>query len=107
MAIRAKLDGHLSVPDSACLYLAKTYNVKLVTDAKPLQDAGKRLQVSLSGLLWVFDTLVATDRLPPPVALEKLHRLNEISPFSVPQNSFESRLKRWKALKSHKSRKWP
>lgn len=95
IAIRNGSDGyHLSDSDSACLYLAKLHGATLMTDAKPLQEAGKQHKIPISGLLWVLDTLVSSKVLPPAVTLEKLRQLQS-SNSSISSAECERRLRQW------------
>ncbi len=90
----AKVPGNISVPDCSVCYCARKYSATLLTGDRQLRKYAEKCEITVKGVLFLFDEFVGHGILSPQVAAEKLRRLTEIN-IRLPKSEIEARLKKW------------
>lgn len=89
--------GGLSFPDCSVLYLAKKCNGRLLTGDRRLRTFAEGIGVPVSGILFLFNCLVAEGLIPPSVAIERLEYLRQNNP-RLPNEECIEILGKWRAM---------
>ena len=85
----------LSIADCSCLFHARTLSAKLLTGDAALRRTAQQEQISVHGILWIFDELVRQGCLSKGHAYDKLRELMRKN-SRLPAKECKKRLKRWK-----------
>lgn len=92
--LKKKFSAALSFPDCSCLQLAQTFSGTVLTGDKPLRSAAETMNLSVHGILWVFDQLIKNKITTPKIAYRKLSQLMTINQ-RLPKTECSKRLKLW------------
>ena len=85
----------LSIADCSCLYLAGGLSAILLTGDAALRKNAERRNITVHGLLWVFDELVDHSIVTRETALDKLKMMMDANP-RLPFEECKKRLLKWK-----------
>jgi predicted nucleic acid-binding protein len=85
---------NLSIPDCSCLFLAKKFSATLLTGDGALRKRASQMNLSVHGILWVFDELLRKNTITTQQALEKLNLLREKN-NRLPSAEIDKRLDNW------------
>jgi predicted nucleic acid-binding protein len=88
----------LSIADCSCLFHARSLSACLLTGDAALRKSAEQGGISVHGILWVLDELVAKNVITTKKAHEKLTSLTSINP-RLPSGACRSRLKKWQKEK--------
>lgn len=83
----------LSIPDCSCVFHAKKTSGRILTGDATLKRSALQLDITVHGILWVFDQLVEQRIILPKKAYEKLTQEKN---QRLPVNECGKRLKKWK-----------
>lgn len=86
--------GNLSLPDCSVCYYARKHGITLLTGDRQLRKYAEAGKLTVRGILFVFDELVAHSILPPHVAALKLKELYSIN-IRLPKSEIQSRINSW------------
>ncbi|MDH4320941.1 MAG: hypothetical protein OEV73_05515 [Desulfobulbaceae bacterium] len=84
----------LSIADCSCLYLAKKIAATLLTGDAALRRIAEQKEITVHGILWVLDEIVAGGLLSEKIMQKKLVQLMALNP-RLPDNECQKRLKLW------------
>lgn len=90
----------LSEVDKTVLYLAKKYDALVLSSDKAVRNFAKKHTIDYHGILWIFDQMIAQEKMTKNSAILKLTEL--ISKNRIYQNNvklrgeFQKRIDRWK-----------
>lgn len=90
----AKLEGNLSIPDVSVYYFASKIKAMILTGDKSLREVGKKRGFEVHGILWVFDQLLASNRIDLKTSIERLTLLMEKNTW-LPLNECTARIAKW------------
>ncbi len=85
----------LSIADCSCLFHARKLSAQLLTGDAALRRTAQQEQLSVHGILWIFDELVRQNLLPKEQAIDKLSELM-LKNTRLPATECKKRFKRWK-----------
>lgn len=85
----------LSLPDKSVLTLAFRSGDKLLSGDGLVRKTAQNMGISVYGLLWLFDELVAAEVITPGTAVEKLVFLVEEKNSRQPEAEYKHRIERW------------
>ncbi len=88
----------LSIADCSCLYLAEKIAATLLTGDAALRRIAEQKGITVHGILWILDEIVARGLLSEKITQKKLVQLMALNP-RLPINECQKRLKLWT--------KWP
>lgn len=86
--------GNLSVPDCSVCYYAKKHSAILLTGDRQLRKYAERNNVSVRGVLFIFDEFIAKGIIVGEVAARKLRELTNVN-VRLPKSEVEKRIKMW------------
>jgi predicted nucleic acid-binding protein len=90
----------LSEVDKTVLYLAQKYDALVLSSDKALRNFAKKLTIDYHGMLWIFEQMIAQEKMAKATAILKLTEL--ISRNKIYQNNlklrgeFQKRIEMWK-----------
>ena len=87
-------DNNASFADCSVWYYAKKINGRLLTGDAKLRRAAEKDNVKVSGVLYVFDNLVAYGIISEKTAAAKLEKLFNVN-NRLPRGEIEKRIKKW------------
>jgi len=87
----------LSIPDCSVWYLSKEKNYTLLTGDKLLRNTAMKDNITVKGLLYVFDQLVYHNIITPILAAEKLQFLIDTG-TRLPTKECSRRIETWKKV---------
>ena len=85
---------NLSIPDCSCLFLAEKLSATLLTGDGALRKRASQMNLSVHGILWVFDELLEENIIPREKAIEKLNLLKAKN-NRLPSADIDKRLSNW------------
>ncbi|MDE6279461.1 MAG: hypothetical protein K2M05_05760 [Paramuribaculum sp.] len=88
------VSGNLSVPDCSVCYYARKHFATLLTGDRRLRKYAEASNVTVKGVLFVFDELVACKVISAEYAAMKLRELLGIN-VRLPRSEIEKRIDRW------------
>ena len=92
----ATVSGNLSVPDCSVCYYARKHSATLLMGDKQLRRYAEANDVTVRGVLFIFDKLVANAIITEKEAAFKLRELIGIN-VRLPKCEIEKRITRWTA----------
>ena len=87
--------NNTSITDCSVWYYAKKTQGRLLTGDNKLRKSAERDNVKVSGVLYVFDSLIEYDILGKEKCTKKLTQLMNINK-RLPHNECNKRIKNWK-----------
>lgn len=94
VAEHSAVSGNLSIPDCSVCYYARKHNVTLLTGDRQLRRYAETHRLTVKGILFVFDEMVANSVLPPNEAAVKLKELYSIN-IRLPKSEIQQRIDLW------------
>lgn len=88
------VSGNLSVPDCSVCYYARKHSATLLTGDRQLRRYAENNNVTVRGVLFIFDELVAHNIIKTGIAAQKLRELTNIN-VRLPKSEIEKRIKKW------------
>lgn len=88
------VSGNLSVPDCSVCYYARKHSATLLTGDRQLRRYAESNNVTVRGVLFIFDELVAQNLIEAGIAAQKLKELTNIN-VRLPKSEIEKRIKKW------------
>lgn len=88
------ISGNLSVPDCSVCYYARKHSATLLTGDRQLRRYAEDNNVTVRGVLFIFDELVAQNIIDAGIAAQKLRELTNIN-VRLPKSEIEKRIKKW------------
>lgn len=88
------VSGNLSIPDCSVCYYARKHQVTLLTGDRQLRRYAEAGNLTVRGILYVFDELVAHSIISPGVAAVKLKELYAIN-VRLPKSEIQHRIDLW------------
>lgn len=95
ITLQSQCSGNVSFTDCAVWHYAKINNYTLLTGDRQLREKAIQANVTVKGIIYVFDMLVENQILPPQVAATKLEELMAINP-RLPKNIMRERIEKWR-----------
>ena len=94
--LKALFEGktNVSIADCSVWYYAKQHKYVLLTGDRKLRKASVLDGVEVHGIIYVFDSLVASNIITKNDAAAKLRQLYSINP-RLPKDAIDERLKLW------------
>ncbi len=86
--------GNVSFTDCAVWYYAQNNNYTLLTGDSQLRKRAIESNVSVKGIIYIFDLLVEYNIIPSQLAAVKLHELLTINP-RLPRRIIQERIETW------------
>ena len=90
----AAVSGNLSIPDCSVCYYARKHDITLLTGDRQLRRYAESHNLTVHGILFIFDELVAHSVISPEVAAGKLKELYSIN-VRLPKSEIQRRIDRW------------
>ena len=87
-------EKRLSIADRSVWFLAKRFTGKLLTGDRKLRKCAEDDGIEVSGVLYIFDTLINCHLINQFEAIEALHRLMKAN-CRLPREACESMLEKW------------
>ncbi|MBD5358715.1 MAG: hypothetical protein HDR88_17290 [Bacteroides sp.] len=94
IAEHTAISGNLSVPDCSVCYYARKHSATLLTGDRQLRRYAEGNNVTVRGVLFIFDELVAQNIIDAEIAAQKLRELTNIN-VRLPKSEIEKRIKKW------------
>lgn len=88
------VSGNLSVPDCSVCYYARKHSATLLTGDRQLRRYAEGNNVTVRGILFIFDELVAYNIIGAGIAAQKLRELTNIN-VRLPKSEITKRIKNW------------
>lgn len=88
------VSGNLSVPDCSVCYYARKHSATLLTGDRQLRKYAEGNNVTVRGVLFIFDELVAQNIIDAGTAAQKLRELTNIN-VRLPKSEIDKRIKNW------------
>lgn len=85
----------LSIADCSCLFLSRKQSATLLTGDAVLRRIAEQNSITVHGILWFFDEIVAHGLVSSKEAADKLLELMEIN-LRLPGKECQKRIKAWK-----------
>ena len=95
--LQSNAGGNVSIPDCAVWHYAKQNNYVLLTGDRQLKNKAIASNVTVKGILYVFDQLVEHSIVSSCQAAEKLKNLMTINP-RLPKNLIRERIEKWEKV---------
>ncbi len=90
----SSVPGNISIPDCSVCYYARKHTATLLTGDRQLRRYAEASNVSVRGVLFIFDELVANNIIPSQQAAAKLRELVAIN-VRLPKAEIEKRINNW------------
>ena len=90
----SSVPGNISIPDCSVCYYARKHAATLLTGDRQLRKYAETSNVSVRGILFIFDELVANNVIPSQQAATKLRELVAIN-VRLPKAEIEKRINNW------------
>lgn len=90
----SSVPGNISIPDCSVCYYARKHTATLLTGDRQLRRYAEASNVSVRGVLFIFDELVANNVIPSHQAAAKLRELVAIN-VRLPKAEIEKRINNW------------
>lgn len=90
----SSVSGNLSVPDCSVCYYARKHSATLLTGDRQLRRYAEGNNVTVRGILFIFDELVANKIIDAGIAAQKLRELTNIN-VRLPKSEITKRIKNW------------
>jgi predicted nucleic acid-binding protein len=87
----------LSIADCSCLYLSQRLSAVLLTGDGALRRIAEQHDITVHGILWVFDEMIHEGMLSANEARRRLAELMERNP-RLPANECKKRIRAWKDM---------
>lgn len=88
------VSGNLSIPDCSVCYYARKHDITLLTGDRQLRRYAESHNLTVHGILFIFDELVAHSVISPEAAAGKLKELYSIN-VRLPKSEIQRRIDRW------------
>ena len=86
--------GNVSIPDCAVWHYAKKNNYTLLTGDRQLRDNASNSNVTVKGIIFIFDSLIENNILSSEEAIYKIQDLLKINP-RLPKKIIQERIEKW------------
>ena len=93
---KTTLSSRLTIEDTSAIFFADRLRGVLLTGDRKLREHAETRGIETHGLLWVFDTLIASGALSPSAAADSLEQLLERGTSRQPHHECELRIRRWR-----------
>jgi rRNA-processing protein FCF1 len=90
-----KASGNVSLTDCSVWHYAKRNNYILLTGDRQLRTRAKNSNVTVKGIIYVFDSLVEYKLIEPSLAADKLEELFRINQ-RLPKKIIQERIDAWR-----------
>ena len=90
--------GKISITDFSVCYYAQKNGYTLLTGDMNLRKVATKENISVHGILFLFDELVKHAILPPELAADTLIKLKGVN-TRLPLEEVDSRIKKWETIK--------
>ena len=97
IALKEEAGGNVSFVDCAVWYYAKSNNYILLTGDRQLRNRAISHNVTVKGVLYIFDELVRCKIITPRYAADKLNELRIINQ-RLPRALIQERIDKWRSL---------
>lgn len=97
IAEHSGVPGNLSIQDCSVCYYARKHSATLVTGDRQLRKYAEAENVTVKGILFVFDEMVSHNILTPQLAATKLKVLLGIN-IRLPKTEIEKRIRLWQGI---------
>ena len=94
----SSVPGNISIPDCSVCYYARKHSATLLTGDRQLRRYAETSNVSVRGVLFIFDELVANNVIPSQQAATKLRELLAIN-VRLPKAEIDKRIDNWSRSK--------
>ena len=94
----SSVPGNISIPDCSVCYYARKHSATLLTGDRQLRRYAEASNVSVRGVLFIFDELVANNVIPSQQAATKLRELLAIN-VRLPKAEIDKRIDNWSRSK--------
>lgn len=91
------VSGNLSVPDCSVCYYARKHSATLLTGDRRLRKYAEANNVTVKGVLFIFDELIACKVISAEYAAMKLRELLGIN-VRLPRSEVEKCIERWNKM---------
>ena len=91
----SSVPGNISIPDCSVCYYARKHAATLLTGDRQLRRYAEAGNVSVRGILFIFDELVANNVISSQQAANKLRELIAIN-VRLPKSEIEKRINNWR-----------
>ena len=95
VGLQSTARSNLSFPDCSVWYYARKYGYALLTGDGRLRRKAEKDNVTVRGILYVFDLLVEEAVITPAEAADKLDELMSLNP-RLPRDLVLERIRRWR-----------
>ena len=92
--LQSRAGGNVSITDCAVWHYAKINNYALLTGDGQLRKKAIETNVTVKGIVYVFDYLVETKILSPQLAITKVQNLMNIN-ARLPKTVIQERIEKW------------
>lgn len=94
IAEHSSVPGNISIPDCSVCFYARKHSATLLTGDRQLRKYAEACNVTVRGILFIFDELIANKILTRSQAVEKLRKLVGIN-VRLPKTEIEKRINNW------------
>ena len=94
LMLKNEAGGNVSFTDCSVWYYAKAYNYTLLTGDRQLREKASKSNVTVKGILYIFDILVDSCIITPQQAIIKLNELTELNQ-RLPKSLIKERIENW------------
>lgn len=91
----SNIPGNISIPDCSVCYYARKHHATLLTGDRQLRKYAEASNVSVKGILFIFDELISNNIISPIIGIQKLKKLLSIN-VRLPKAEIEKRILEWK-----------
>ena len=92
--LQSKAGGNVSIPDCAVWNYAKKHNYTLLTGDGQLRKKAIESNVTVKGIIYIFDHLVECEIITPQHAVIKLQELMKHN-SRLPKSIIQERIEKW------------
>ena len=92
--LQSKAGGNVSIPDCAVWNYAKKHNYTLLTGDGQLRKKAIESNVTVKGIIYIFDHLVECEIITPQDAVIKLQELMKHN-SRLPKSIIQERIEKW------------
>lgn len=92
--LSCKAGGNVSIPDCAVWNYAKKHNYTLLTGDGQLRKKAIESNVTVKGIIYIFDHLVECEIITPQYAVIKLQELMKHN-SRLPKSIIQERIEKW------------
>src|SRR5450432_2405569 len=84
----------LEFPDKTVIYLATKINAEVLTGDGPLRKFAAKSQLTVRGIIWLFDMFLTKKLITPSIAIERMEHLLSFND-RLPKTECEGKIRQW------------